>query len=347
MTALENSKVQLGDGLEVSPLGFGGMALTPVYGGVDPETALATLHHALDAGISFIDTADVYGAGGNEELIARLIRDRRAEVQLATKFGIVGNPRDGYTDVRGDAAYVKQAAEASLRRLGTDVIDLYYLHRRDLRVPIVETVEAMAALVAEGKVRHLGLSEVTAEELREAHSVHPIAAVQSEWSIWSRDVERNVVPAAAELGVGFVPYAPLGRGFLTGTVTAGDLGDGDFRHRIPRFADGVLDANQAVVDAVRSVAAELGATPAQVALAWLLVQGSRHGLAVVPIPGTRKPERIDENLGALSLELSAPSWKCSTAPPPPSSAHGPRTPTGCRRAASDTALMTGSGWLRP
>lgn len=303
--SFERTAVHLGDGLRVSPLGFGGMALTPVYGEVDPAEALRTLHHAVDAGVTFIDTADVYGAGDNEELIAKLLRERRDEIQLATKFGIVGNPRDGYTDVRGDAAYVRQAVEASLRRLGTDVIDLYYLHRRDLRVPIVETVEAMAALVAQGKVRHLGLSEVTAEELREANSIHPIAAVQSEWSIWSRDVERSVVPAAAELGVGFVPYAPLGRGFLTGTVTAGDLGDGDFRHRIPRFADGVLDANQAVVAAVKSVASELDATPAQVALAWLLAQGDRHGLAVVPIPGTRKPQRIDENLGALSLQLSA------------------------------------------
>lgn len=297
--------VHLGDGLTVSPLGFGGMALTTVYGDADPAESLQTLHHAVDAGVTFIDTADVYGAGGNEELIAQLLKERRSEIQLATKFGIVGNPRDGYTEVRGDAAYVKHAAEDSLRRLGTDTIDLYYMHRRDLRVPIVETVEAMAELVREGKVRHLGLSEVTAEELREASAVHPIAAVQSEWSIWSRDVERNVVPAAKELGTGFVPYSPLGRGFLTGTVSASDLGEGDFRHRIPRFAEGALDANQAVVAAVRSVAAELGATPAQVALAWLFEQGRRLGLPVVPIPGTRRAQRIDENLGALTLELGA------------------------------------------
>ncbi|MGW9415692.1 aldo/keto reductase [Arthrobacter cupressi] len=297
--------VQLGDGLTVSPLGFGGMALTGVYGDIDPAQPLKTLHHAVDAGITFIDTADVYGQGSNEELIAQLLKERRSEVQLATKFGILGNVRTGYTEVRGDAAYVKQAAEASLRRLGTDTIDLYYMHRRDLRVPIVETVEAMAELVREGKVRHLGLSEVTAEELREASAVHPIAAVQSEWSIWSRDVERNVVRAAKELGTGFVPYSPLGRGFLTGTVNASDLGEGDFRHRIPRFADGALDANQAVVSAVRSVAAELDATPAQVALAWLFAQGRRLDLPVVPIPGTRRPERLDENLGALSLELRA------------------------------------------
>lgn len=296
--------VPLGDGLTVSPLGFGGMALTPVYGEVDPEEALKTLHHAVDSGVSFLDTADIYGGGSNEELISRLLKERRDEVQLATKFALVGTPTAGYTDIRGDAAYVRQAVDRSLQRLGTDVIDLYYMHRRDLRVPIVETVEAMAGLVQQGKVRHLGLSEVTAQELEEACSVHPIAAVQSEWSIWSRDVERNVVPAAAALGVGFVPYSPLGRGFLTGTVDASALGSDDFRRKIPRFAPDAADANQAVVAAVQSVAEQLDATPAQVSLAWLFAQGTRLGLPVVPIPGTRKRHRIDENLGALALELS-------------------------------------------
>lgn len=298
------STVHLGQGFNVSPLGFGGMALTPVYGEVDPEDALRTLHHAVDSGVSFIDTADIYGGGGNEELIAQLLRERRDEVQLATKFALVGTPADGYTDIRGDAAYIRQAVDRSLQRLGTDVIALYYMHRRDLRVPIVETVEAMAELVQQGKIRHLGLSEVTAQELAEASAVHPIAAVQSEWSIWSRDVERNVIPAAAALGVGFVPYSPLGRGFLTGTVDAASLGSNDFRRRIPRFAPEAADANQAVVATVQSVANELEATPAQVALAWLLAQGKRLGLPVVPIPGTRKRHRIDENLGALSLDLS-------------------------------------------
>ncbi|MFJ5861262.1 aldo/keto reductase [Pseudarthrobacter sp. NPDC092439] len=296
--------VPLGDGFNVSPLGFGGMALTPVYGEVDPAEALETLHHAVDSGVSFIDTADIYGGGSNEELISRLLKERRDEVQLATKFALVGTPTDGYTDIRGDAAYVRQAVDRSLQRLGTDVIDLYYMHRRDLRVPIVETVEAMAELVQQGKVRHLGLSEVTAQELEEACAVHPIAAVQSEWSIWSRDVERNVVPAAAALGVGFVPYSPLGRGFLTGTVDASALGSDDFRRKIPRFAPEAASANQAVVDAVQAVAEQLGATPAQVALAWLLAQGKRLDLPVVPIPGTRKAARIDENLGALALELT-------------------------------------------
>ncbi|SER18741.1 aldo/keto reductase [Arthrobacter sp. OV608] len=296
--------VRLGDGLDVSALGFGGMALTPVYGEVDPEDALRTLHHAVDSGVSFIDTADIYGGGSNEELIAQLLKERRDEVQLATKFGLVGSPADGYTDIRGDAGYIRQAVDRSLQRLGTDVIDLYYMHRRDLRVPIVETVEAMAELVQQGKVKHLGLSEVTAQELEEASAVHPIAAVQSEWSIWSRDVERNVVPAAAALGVGFVPYSPLGRGFLTGTIDASKLGEKDFRRRIPRFAPDAASANQAVVDTVQAVADELDATPAQVALAWLLAQGRRLGLPVVPIPGTRKTHRIDENLGALSLDLT-------------------------------------------
>ena len=301
---MAETSVRLGDGLTVSPLGFGGMALTPVYGGVDPAQALKTLNHAVDAGITFIDTADIYGGGSNEELISLLLKERREEVQLATKFALVGSPADGYRDVRGDAAYVRHAVDASLKRLDTDVIDLYYMHRRDLRVPIVETVEAMAGLVQQGKVKHLGLSEVTATELAEAHAVHPIAAVQSEWSIWSRDVERHVVPAAARLGVGFVPYSPLGRGFLTGTVDASSLGENDFRRRIPRFAEDAFDANQGVVAAVQAVATELAATPAQVALAWLLSQGKRLGLSVVPIPGTRKTHRIDENLGALALNLS-------------------------------------------
>lgn len=298
--------VRLGDGLDVSALGFGGMALTSVYGEVDQEDALRTLHHAVDSGVSFIDTADIYGGGSNEELIARLLKERRDEVQLATKFGLVGSPADGYTDIRGDAGYIRQAVDRSLQRLGTDVIDLYYMHRRDLRVPIVETVEVMAELVQQGKIKHLGLSEVTAQELEEASAVHPIAAVQSEWSIWSRDVERNVVPAAAALGVGFVPYSPLGRGFLTGTVDAANLGEEDFRRRIPRFAPDAASANRAVVATVQSVAGELDATPAQVALAWLLAQGRRLGLVVVPIPGTRKTHRIDENLGALSLDLTPP-----------------------------------------
>ena len=219
--------VTLGDELTVSAIGFGAMALTPVYGEVDDTESLATLHRCLDLGVTFIDTANVYGGGNNEQLISRLLADRRDEVTLATKFGITTNPADRRgrnLETRGDAAYVQQSIDESLARLKTDVVDLYYMHRRDPSVPIEETVGAMAELVTAGKVRHVGLSEVTADELRAAVAVHPIAAVQSEWSIWSRDVERNVVPTAVELGVGFVPYSPLGRGFLTGTVrSAADL----------------------------------------------------------------------------------------------------------------------------
>jgi aryl-alcohol dehydrogenase-like predicted oxidoreductase len=299
--------VDLGDGLSVSAIGFGAMALTPVYGEVDDTESLATLHHCLDAGVTFIDTANIYGGGNNERLIAKLLADRRDEATLATKFGITGNPITGDRAVRGDAAYVRQCIDESLQRLETDVVDLYYMHRRDLDVPIEETIGAMAELVTAGKVRHLGLSEVTADELRAAVAVHPIAAVQSEWSIWSRDVERKVVPAAAELGVGFVPYSPLGRGFLTGTVrSAADLSSpSDFRQRMPRFGQGALDANLAVVDVVTSVANQLGATAAQVALAWLRIRAGQLGVTSVPIPGTRRAARVDENAGSLALTLTA------------------------------------------
>lgn len=297
---------ELGDGLTVSAIGFGGMALTPVYGAVDDAESLATLNHCLDVGMTFIDTANVYGGGANERLIGQVLADRRDEVTLATKFGIDGDPTTGKLKARGDAEYVRRCIDESLARLGTDVVDLYYMHRRDLSVPIEETVGAMAELVTAGKVRHLGLSEVTADELRAATAVHPIAAVQSEWSIWSRDVERNVVPAAAELGVGFVPYSPLGRGFLTGTIrSAADLSSpGDFRSRIPRFAEGALDANMAVVQVVTSIADEAGATPAQVALAWLRQRAEALGVASVPIPGTRRAARVDENAASLSVRLN-------------------------------------------
>jgi aryl-alcohol dehydrogenase-like predicted oxidoreductase len=301
--------VKLGDELSVSAIGFGAMALTHVYGEVDDAEALATLNRCVDIGVTFIDTANIYGSGNNEKLIARLLADRRDEVTLATKFGITANPADlaaGGLNARGDAAYVHQCIDESLQRLQTDVVDLYYMHRRDVNVPIEETVGAMAELVAAGKVRHLGLSEVTADELRAAVAVHPIAAVQSEWSIWSRDVERNVVPAAAELGVGFVPYSPLGRGFLTGTIrSAADLSSTDFRRNMPRYAEGTLDANLAVVDAIKAVADQVDATPAQVALAWLRYRADSLGEASVPIPGTRRAVRVEENLGSLSVTLSS------------------------------------------
>lgn len=300
--------VTLGDELRVSAMGFGAMVLSPVYGDTDDRESLDTLNRCLDLGVTFIDTANVYGGGSNERLIGKVLASRRDEVTLATKFGIFGNPADraaGGPAARGDGAYVHQCIDESLQRLDTDVVDLYYMHRRDLNVPIEETIGAMAELVHAGKVRHLGLSEVTADELRAAVAVHPIAAVQSEWSIWSRDVERNVVPAAAELGVGFVPYSPLGRGFLTGTIrTAAHMSSPtDFRRTMPRFAEGALEVNLAVVDVVESVAAEQGATAAQVALAWLRYRADELGVASVPIPGTRRASRVEENLGSLSVTL--------------------------------------------
>lgn len=307
--------IDLGHGLTVSRLGFGGMALSHVYGGIDDAAALRTLEEVVDAGVTFIDTADVYGqpregetgpAGTNEELISRLLAHRRDEVQLATKFGITGaigtEVDPSVKRIRGDRDYVRNSCEASLRRLNTDVIELYYMHRRDLDLPIEETVGAMAELVTEGKVRHLGLSEVTADELRAAAAVHPITAVQSEWSIWSRDVEAHVVPAAKEVGAGFVPYSPLGRGFLTGTLTREDV-ESTMRKGQDRFDTG-FDANQRVVEEIRAVAGELDATAAQVALAWLYRHGERLGLPVVPIPGSRRSARMVENAGALDLSLT-------------------------------------------
>lgn len=300
----------LSDDLTVSALGLGGMGLTAAYGGTTPQEAVATVHAAIDLGVTFLDTADVYGEprpgtegppGTNEEMFGQVLGTRRNEVQIATKFGITGAVGNGIP-TRGDAAYVQAACEASLRRLSVETIDLYYMHRRELDRPIEETVGAMAELVQQGKVRHLGLSEVTGPELRAAAAVHPIAAVQSEWSLWSRDVERHVVPAAIDVGAGFVPYSPLGRGFLTGTLTRESLA-GTLRAGQARFEEH-FEANQQVVQVVRSVAADVGATPAQVALAWLYAQGRRLGIPVVPIPGTRRAERVAENAGALTVTLT-------------------------------------------
>jgi aryl-alcohol dehydrogenase-like predicted oxidoreductase len=280
------------------------MALSGVYGESSHVDNLTTLHHAVDVGVTFIDTADIYGAGENERLMAEVLAGRRDEITLATKFGITGSIAEKSMRARNHPAYVREAAAASLQRLGADVIDLYYLHRRDVAVPIEDVVGAMAELVAAGKVRHLGLSEVTAEELEAAHAVHPISAVQSEWSVWSRDVERAVVPMAARLGVGFVPYSPLGRGFLTGTLAASADVATDWRGGLTRFSGAAFDANQAVVRALAGIASEHGATPAQIALAWLFASGRRLGLPVVPIPGTRRAQRVDENAGAVDVVLT-------------------------------------------
>lgn len=333
------SQTTLGDGLTVSRLGFGAMALTGIYGGSTSEQNLAALNRALDAGVTFIDTADIYGDGESERTVGRVAAARREEMVIATKFGITGSIPEKTLSSRNDPAYVAQAVDASLERLGIEVIDLYYLHRRQITVPIEDVVGAMAELVAAGKVRHLGLSEVTAEELEIAQRVHPIAALQSEWSVWSRDVERSVVPTAARLGVGFVPYSPLGRGFLTGTLADPATFAGDWRAGLTRFSGDAFEANQVVVTALSGIASEHGATPAQIALAWLYAAGERFGLPVVPIPGTRRPERIDENAAATGITLTAsdlgilddlsarvigprsdnddPNWTSDTRPVPP------------------------------
>jgi aryl-alcohol dehydrogenase-like predicted oxidoreductase len=275
------------------------MGMSFAYGTPDRGEATATLHRALDLGVTFLDTADMYGGGDNEELLASVLADRRAEVTLATKFGILTG-EDGYpSGVDGSPAYVRRACDASLRRLGVDHIDLYYLHRPDPEVPIEDTVGAMAELVAAGKVRHLGLSESSAETIRRAAAVHPIAAVQSEWSVFSRDIERAVLPVCRELGIGLVPYSPLGRGLLTGALPA-EFADDDFRRTLPRFQRENLERNLATVEAVREIAAAHGGTPGQVALAWLLAQGDD----VAPIPGTKRVRYLEENVGALDISLT-------------------------------------------
>jgi aryl-alcohol dehydrogenase-like predicted oxidoreductase len=298
------AKTKLGE-LTVSVQGLGAMGMSEWYGPGDWDESIATIHRALDLGVTFIDTADVYGSGHNEVLVGRGIAGRRGEVQLATKFGIDRRMGEGPKRAhRGEHDYVKAACEASLTRLGTDVIDLYYVHRPPQTAEIEETVGAMAELVDEGKVRFLGLSEVDGDLLRRAHAVHPITAVQSEYSIWTRDVERMAIDAMRELGVGLVPYSPLGRGFLTGTVDRSALDANDFRSRNPRFTDQAAAANQAIADAVRSVAEAKGATPAQVALAWVYAQSDRLGVPVVPIPGTKRVKWLEENVAALNVKLT-------------------------------------------
>ncbi|WP_432085321.1 aldo/keto reductase [Streptomyces sp. bgisy095] len=301
--------VRLGgqDGPEVGVQGFGAMGISEFYGATDEAAARDTLDAALEAGVTLIDTADIYGSGANEEFLAPFLAAHRDEVVLATKFAIERRADDpSYRAVRNDPAYVRSAVEASLRRLGVETIDLYYMHRRDPGVPFAESVGAMAELVREGKVRHLGLSEVTGPELREAHAVHPIAALQSEWSLFSRDVERSAVGAAADLGVTVVPYSPLGRGFLTGAFAdAGkELQGGDFRAQQPRFTGENAERNAALLDPVRKIAAAHWATPAQIALAWVHRRASVHGLTVVPIPGTRKRSRLLENAAATRIVLT-------------------------------------------
>lgn len=292
----------LGSRLEVSALGLGCMGMSDFYGPADEATNLTVLHHAIDTGVNFLDTADMYGVGANERLLAKVLSTRRDEVVLATKFGNVRGPTGEHLGVNGRPEYVAAACDASLARLGVDHIDLYYQHRVDPTVPIEETVGAMGRLVEAGKVRHLGLSEASGKTLRRAHGVHAITALQSEYSVWTRDVETDSLPVCRELGVGFVAYSPLGRGFLTGAIhSAADLVANDWRRTNPRFADENIEQNRRLVDAVSQIAAERQCTPAQLALAWLLQQGQD----IVPIPGTRRVARLDENAAATRLRLSA------------------------------------------
>ncbi|MER5550930.1 aldo/keto reductase [Streptomyces sp. NPDC002793] len=300
--------VQLGGGgPQVGVQGLGCMGISEFYGDTDEPAARDTLEAALQAGVTLFDTADIYGSGANETFLAPFVGAHRDEITLATKFAIERRDDDPhYRGVRNDPAYIRAAVEGSLRRLNTDVIDLYYMHRRDPLVPFAESVGAMAELVRQGKVKQLGLSEVTGDELREAHAVHPIAALQSEWSLFSRDVERSSVPAAVELGVTLVPYSPLGRGFLTGAFAdaAKDLTPNDFRKHQPRFTGENAKTNAALMEPVHKIAAAHGATAAQVALAWVQQRAEVHGLTVVPIPGTRRRSRLLENLGATRLTLT-------------------------------------------
>jgi aryl-alcohol dehydrogenase-like predicted oxidoreductase len=313
--------------LTVPALGLGCMGMSEFYGTADEETGVATIHRALDLGVTFLDTADMYGPFTNEQLVGRAVAGRRDEVQLATKFGNERRPDGTRLGINGRPEYVRAACDASLRRLGVDSVDLYYQHRVDPNVPIEETVGAMAELVTAGKVAHLGLSEASAATIRRAHATHPITALQSEYSLFTRDLEDEILPTLLELGIGLVPYSPLGRGLLTGAITGPDaLEDGDSRRTayFPRFQGDALDANLALVARVREVAATHDCTPGQLALAWVLAQGPRHGLGVVPIPGTKRIPYLEENVGAVAVVLSDDDLEALEAAVPRDAVAGPR-----------------------
>ena len=308
--------------LEVSVIGLGCMGMSAAYGERDEAGSIATVNRALDRGVTFLDTADVYGNGHNEELLGRALKTRRREVTLATKFGNIRTP-EGKRSVNGTPDYVIEACEKSLRRLNTDVIDLYYVHRIDPKVSIEDTIAAMARFVEQGKVRHIGLSEASPETIRRAHATHPVTALQTEYSLWTRDVEQEILTVCRELNIGFVAYSPLGRGFLSGTITSRDaLIDSDRRRDHPRFTEQNIASNRRLVDTLRSVGDETGASPAQIALAWLLTRGPD----VVPIPGTKKVKWLDENLAAVDLSLSSAQIAMLEAAFEPGAASGGRYP---------------------
>ncbi|WP_020633506.1 aldo/keto reductase [Amycolatopsis alba] len=317
-------------GLEVGAQGLGCMGMSQAYGVRDDDTeSIATVHRALELGVTLLDTANVYGAGANEELVGRAIAGKRDQVVLATKFGIVWD-KDGGMSARGDAAYVKQSCEESLRRLNVDHIDLYYQHRVDPNTPIEETWGALAELVEEGKIRFAGISEASAGTIRRAHAVHPVTALQSEWSLWTRGIEGEIRSTTRELGIGVVPFSPLGRGFLTGSVTSvKDLPEDDLRCGLPRFAEGNFERNMAIVEALRALAEQKGVTAGQLALAWVQAQGDD----VVPIPGTKRRKYLEENAAAAELELSEVDIEAIEKAAPVEAIAGERYPERLARAA--------------